>query len=258
MPPAKASQPPRTPFVEPAFYTGKQETELTLLALIRHLIGAGASLAGEGLLGEEGAADSTADPLYSAIDRVSIRNEKELLSHLEPGGRILVGVTLSGVPVGAAGRDVQVRMLPIAPAAVGQVRHPVAIWCDGAAFEPHASASKRTRAAADVRQLFESVTAALKPDYGAIEFAWPLPTPFDVAQQPDGFEFKDFYLSRDYLDPTAFTQVASAIDDEHRQPVAHGELFLTSGVFAPPPVRDDGAGTIAARAIAARFWADAT
>ncbi len=252
MPGRKASKPPRPPFVEPGFYFADRSTEEAFFLVVDHLLDRGATLTGEALVGQPGSADEVADLTYHEIDRVVLHTRDELSALRESGGRTIAGVTLSGVEPGSSGRDVQVRVLPIPDAAVGRDRHPIAIWCDGRAFEPDATSAARKRAAADVLELFTSAVAALSPSYAAILFEWPLPSPDEVNGRPDGFEFADCYLATDYVGTRQLRKLSSLLDGAYRTDLEHGTLFLTSGVFAQEPDAADKVRTQAALAVAAR------
>jgi hypothetical protein len=170
-----------------------------LLLLIEYLVEKGASLTGTALLGGTGSPDEMADLIYDKIDRVPVESTDELIRLRRTTGRAVAGVPLKGVQPGGAGYDVDVRVLPIPENAVGYDRHPIAIWCDGAALEPGTPSATRARRSEELRDLFVSVVKELSPAYGSILISWPLPSPAEIAARPDGFEFSDFYVSADYV-----------------------------------------------------------
>ncbi|WP_239307873.1 hypothetical protein [Frankia sp. Cj3] len=241
---------PRPPLVEPSFYFAERDTEDAFSLVIDYLIEKGASF-GAALLGGEGDVDEMADLIRYEIERVGIANQRELENFRRATGRVIAGVTLSGVQPGGAGRDVEVRILPISEDAVGLDRHPIAVRCDGIAFESYAPSSTRIRRSKDILDLFVSMVAALSPAYGSLLISWPLPSPTDVAASPDGFEFADFYVSADYVGRSAFSKMMRAVDMDHREILDGGTLFLTSGLFSSIPTRNIGVGSLAANAIAA-------
>ncbi|WP_322753644.1 hypothetical protein [Frankia sp. Cas3] len=241
---------PRPPFAEPAFYFAERGTEEAFSLVVEYLAEKGASF-GMALLGGKGNADEMADLIQYEIERVSVANRRELETVRRATGRAVAGVTLSGVQPGGAGRDVEVRVLPIPEDAVGIDRHPIALWCDGSAFELHTPMAPKTRRSEDLLDLFVSVVAALSPAYGSLLISWPLPGPTEVAARPDGFEFADFYVSADYVGRPAFNKMTSAIDRDHQKSLDSGALFLTSGLFSSTPTRNIGVGRMAAGAIAA-------
>jgi hypothetical protein len=222
-----------------------------LSLLVEYLVEKGASLTGTALLGGTGSPDEMADLIYDKIDRVPVESTDELIRLRQTTGRAVAGVTLKGVQPGGAGYDVQVRVLPIPENAVGRDRHPIAIWCDGVAFESDTTSTKKAKRAKEILDLFVSVVTDLSPAYGSILISWPLPSPADVAARPDGFEFADFYVSADYLGRITIGKIEQAIDEHHRFDLGSGTLFLTSGLFSSPPARNDDVGGRTARAIAA-------
>ncbi len=241
---------PRPPFAEPAFYFAERGTEDAFSLVVDYLAGKGASFS-MALLGGKGNADEMDDLIQYEIERVSVANWRELETVRRATGRAVAGVTLSGVQPGGAGRDVEVRVLPISEGAVGIDRHPIAIWCDGSAFELHAPVAAKTRRSEDLLDFFVSTVAALSPAYGSLLISWPLPGPMEVAARPDGFEFADFYVSADYVGRPAFNTMVSGIDLDHKKNLDSGALFLTSGIFSSIPTMNIGVGKMAAEAIAA-------
>ncbi|WP_158842331.1 hypothetical protein [Saccharothrix deserti] len=245
---AKNGRAPRSPLVQPAFYFARRGTEEVFFAVVDHLIDRGGRVV-DVVLGEVGAVDALADPVHDRIDRVAVRGRAELDSVRASTGRVIAGVGLADVGAGSSGRDVQVRVLPIPEAAVGRDHHPIAIWCDGRAFEPGAG-STRKRAAAGVLDLFTSVVVALSPSYGAILVEWPLPCPYEVGERPDGFEFADFYLATDYVGREKLDKIAALASDRCTT-LPEGTLFLTSGLFGARAESVEDIGTWAALAVVA-------
>jgi hypothetical protein len=241
------SREPLPPFVEPSFYFSNFSTHDALLAVVRHLADSGAHVIG-GTLGELGDADATAHLKFSFAERVAADDINDLLSIHAEKGRAIADVTLAGVGQGSAGRNVIVNALPIPEAAVGTDHHPISIACDGRAFEPHVSPSQRKRAARDVLAFFTALVSALRPSYGAILFEYPLPCPYEVAERPDGFEFADCYLSKDWLDDSLTKHASSLRDSGQWLDVADGAIILTSGTFAGKP-DVDGLPALAALAV---------
>jgi len=137
--------------------------------------------------------------------------------------------------------------------AVGRDHHPIAIWCDGRSFEADAPTSTRKRAAAGVLELFTSTLTALSPSWGSILFAWPLPSPSEVASRPNGFEFPDFCLSEKYVGKRKIQRIADLVDNSCITYLANGILVLTSGLFAPKPHNAEAVRVQAALAIASAY-----
>jgi hypothetical protein len=69
-----------------------------------------------------------------------------------------------------------------------------------------------------------------------------------VAERPDGFEFADCYLSKDYLDDSITKYASILCDGGQWIDTAHGAIILSSGVFAERP-EVDGLPALAAMAI---------
>jgi hypothetical protein len=233
--------------VELAFYFSNLGTHDALIAVVRHLVDKGAYVI-DGVLGELGDADTTADLKYSFVKRVAVDDIDDLLSIQAKEGRVIADVTLADVGQGSADRDVIVSALLIPDAAVGTDHHPISIACDGRAFEPYVSTARKKRAAHDVLAFFSELVSALQPSYGAIMFEYPLPSPGQVAEQPDGFEFADCYLSKDYLSDSLTKQAPSLRNHGQWLDVADGAIILTSGVFAQRP-EVEGLSELAAMAI---------
>jgi hypothetical protein len=241
------SREPLPPFVEPSFYFSNLSTRDALLAVARHLVDRGAHII-DGTLGELGDADAAADLKFSSVERIAVDNIDDLLSIQAKTGRALADVTLAEVGQGSAGRNVIVRALSIPEAAVGTDHHPISIACDGRAFEPNVSPAQRKRAARDMLTFFETLVSALRPSYGAILFEYPLPSPYEVAERPDGFEFADCYLSKDYLDGSITKHASNLRHNGQWLDSTDGAIILTSGVFAEQP-EVDGLPALAAMAI---------
>jgi hypothetical protein len=238
---------PLPPFVEPSFYFSNLSTHDALLAVVCHLVDRGAHII-DGALGELGDADASADLKFSSVERVAVDGKDGLLSIHAKTGRAIADVTLADVGQGSAGRNAIVRALSIPEAAVGADHHPISIACDGRAFEPDVSRAQRKRAAGDVLAFFTELVSALRPSYGAILFEYPLPSPYEVAERPDGFEFADCYLSKGYLDDSMMKHASSLRDNGQWIDIAGGAIILTSGVFAERP-EFDGLPALAAMAI---------
>jgi hypothetical protein len=245
----KRSKPkePLPPFVEPSFYFSNPSTHDSLLAVVHHLVDSGAHIIG-GTLGELVDADASANLTFSFVERVAVDNINDLLSIHTKTGRAIADVTLAEVGQGSAGRNVIVRALSIPEAAVGTDHHPISIACDGRAFEPYVSPAQRKRAARYMLTFFRALVSALRPSYGAILFEYPLPSPYEVAERPDGFEFADCYLSKDYLDDSMTKHASNLRDKGQWLDTADGAIILTSGVFAEQP-EVDGLPALAALAI---------
>jgi hypothetical protein len=241
------SRPPLPPFVEPSFYFSNLSTHGALLAVVRHLVDQGAHIV-DGTLGELGDADMTASLTFSFVETFTVDDIDDLLSVHAKTGRIIAHVTLADVGPGSAGRNVVVRALSIPEAAVGTDHHPISIACDGRAFEPYVSPAQVKRAAHDVMIFFTGLVSALRPSYGAVLFEYPLPSPYQVAERPDGFEFADCYLSKDYLDVSITKHASSLRDNGQWLDIADGAIILTSGVFADRP-QVDGLPALAAMSI---------
>jgi hypothetical protein len=241
------SREPLPPFVEPSFYFSNLSTHDALLAVVRHLVDKGSHIV-YGTLGELGDADTIANLKFSFAERITVTDVNDLLSIHAKTGRAIVDVTLAEVGPGSADRNVIVRALSIPEAAVGTNRHPISIACDGRAFEPNVSPAQRKRAARDVMIFFTALVSALRPSYGAILFEYPLPCPYEVAERPDGFEFADCYLSKDYLDDSMTRHASNLRDNGQWLDIADGAIILTSGVFAEQP-EVDGLPALAALAI---------
>lgn len=227
------SREPLPPFVEPSLYFEDLTTHDALLRVVHHLLGRGAAVV-SGVLGEPGDADASASLKSSSADRVTVADIDELLSAQATKGRAIAEVTLASAGQGCSGRDVIVSALSIPEAAAGADRHPVSIACDGRAFEPYAASSQRARAARDVLAFFADL-ATLQPSYGAIMFEYPLPSPYQVAERPDGFEFADCYLSNRYLSSAITRHAPTLRDGGQWRDVADGAIILTSGIFAEQP-----------------------
>jgi hypothetical protein len=189
-------------------------------------------------LGELGEADATASLTFSFVETIAVADIDDLLSAHSKTGRAIADVTLADVGRGSAGRNVIVRALPIPEAAVGTDHHPISIACDGRAFEPYASPAELKRAAGDVMSFFTGLVSGLRPSYGAILFEYPLPSPYQVAEQPDGFEFADCYLSKGYLDNSIMKHASKLRVNRQWLDIADGAIILTSGVFAERPEVD--------------------
>jgi hypothetical protein len=195
-----------------------------------------------------GDADATANLKSSFAERVAAEDINDLLSIHAELGRAIADVTLAGVGQGSAGRNVVVSALQIPEVAVGTDHHPISIACDGRAFEPYVSPAQWERAACDMLMFFTALVSALRPAYGAILFECPLPCPCEVAEQPDGFELADCYLSKDYLDDSITKHASELRDNGQWLDVAEGAIILTSGVFAQRP-RVDALAALAALSI---------
>jgi hypothetical protein len=241
------SREPLPPFVEPSFYFAKLSTHDALLAVVRHLVDRGAHII-DGTLGELGDADAIADLKFSFVERIAVDDMSDLQSIQAEAGRAIADVTLADVGPGSAGRNVIVRALSIPEGAVGTDHHPISIACDGRAFEPYVRPAQRKRAARDVLTFFTALVSALRPSYGAIMFEYPLPCPYEVAERPDGFEFADCYLSKDYLDDSITKHASKLRGNGQWIDIADGAIILTSGVFAKQP-EVDGLPASAAMAI---------
>jgi hypothetical protein len=228
------SRDPLPPFVEPSFYFSNLGTHDALLAVVRHLVGRGAHII-HATLGELGDADATANLQFSFAERITVTDVNDLLSIHAKTGRAIANVMVADVGPGSAGRNVIVKALSIPEAAVGTNRHPISIACDGRAFEPNVSPVQRKRAARDVMTFFTELVSALRPSYGAILFEYPLPCPYEVAERPDGFEFADCYLSKDYLNDSITGHAAKLRDNGQWLDIADGAIILSSGVFAEQP-----------------------
>jgi hypothetical protein len=241
------SEEPLPPFVEPSLYFSNLSTHDSLLAVICHLVDKGAHII-DVTRGELGDADATANLEFSFVERITVDDVNDLLSIHAKTGRAIADVTLAEVGQGSAGRNVIVRALSIPEAAVGTDHHPISIACDGRAFEPYVSPAQRRRAARDVLIFFTALVSALRPSYGAILFEYPLPCPYEVAERPDGFEFADCYMSKDYLDDSMTKHASNLRANGQWLDIADGAIILTSGVFAERP-EVDGLPALAALAI---------
>ena len=248
---------PRAPFAEPSFYFGERSSQEALVLLVEHLLSKGAALTGNVVLSESADLDAVADPTWASIRRAEVSGVDAIREIAANPTLSVVGVRLSNVVTYAGGRDVEVRLLPISDHAVGRDRHPIAIWCDGEPFERYVPVRRTQRAAAELLQLFTSVVDRLEPDYGAILFAWPLPSPSEIAERPDGFEFQDFFLGRRYVGDTTIQLTAQTVGSACSQSLASGSLYLTSGVFGPVGPESTAHGPTIARLIVAasrRQW----
>jgi hypothetical protein len=99
-----------------------------------------------------------------------------------------------------------------------------------------------------VMNFFTGLVSALCPSCGAILFEYPLPSPHQVAERPDGFEFADCYLSKDYLDNSITKHTSNLQNNGHWLDTTDSAIILTSGVFAEQP-EIDGLPKLAAMAI---------
>jgi hypothetical protein len=83
---------------------------------------------------------------------------------------------------------------------------------------------------------FTGLVSALCPSYGAILFEYPLPSPDQVAERPDGFEFADCYPSKDYLDDLITKHTSNLQDNGQWLDTTDGAIILTSG-YLPSNLR---------------------
>ena len=216
---------PRPPLVELSFYFAHQPSGVSLKDIVGSACEYGASLGSAWHRASIEDLDSVAEPSHADL-RMGAPNTDDVGGQIQ--GNPVVRVRLRGLFDYTGDVESEVGILSIPEALIGTDRHPVSVACDGIVFDSSSNnAEGRRRAAAEIISCFKFLVQHTRPSYSAILFEWPLLTPCQFVEEPDGFQLDYVYVDRNYLGDRRTDKILE-LADEAGQIFADGVLVIAS------------------------------